>query len=288
MATARFDHFFGRATGGLEPFDYQRRLACGERAGRRDEEWLSRGVECSSRLINVPTGCGKTAAVLLAWLWNRVALERPDWPRRLVYCLPMRTLVEQTRDSIRKWLDALEKAQPASEDLVRLARNSPVVLMGGEEADPTHEPWDLWPEKPAIIVGTQDMLLSRALNRGYGMSRYRWPMHFGLLNNDCLWVMDEVQLMGVGLGTACQLEAFRSGAVGADGIRHFGSEGPTRTDRQPLSATWYLSATASRRLLLSRDWRRGNGDGRPSDDQFRVELSDVEKAATTGELANRR
>ena len=44
------------------------------------------------------------------------------------------------------------------------------------------------------------MLLSRALNRGYGMSRYRWPMHFGLLNNDCLWVMDEVQLMGRGFG----------------------------------------------------------------------------------------
>jgi hypothetical protein len=48
------------------------------------------------------------------------------------------------------------------------------------------------------------MLLSRALNRGYGMSRYRWPMHFGLLNNDCLWVMDEVQLMGSGLTTSLQ------------------------------------------------------------------------------------
>ena len=41
------------------------------------------------------------------------------------------------------------------------------------------------PKRPAILIGTQDMLLSRALNRGYGMSRYRWPMHFGLLNNDC-------------------------------------------------------------------------------------------------------
>jgi hypothetical protein len=53
------------------------------------------------------------------------------------------------------------------------------------------------------------MLLSRALNRGYGMSRYRWPMHFGLLNNDCLWVFDEIQLMGSGLATPAQLEAFR-------------------------------------------------------------------------------
>ena len=47
-----------------------------------------------------------------------------------------------------------------------------------------------------VIVGTQDQLLSRALNRGYSMSRFRWPVHFGLLDNDCLWVMDEIQLMG--------------------------------------------------------------------------------------------
>jgi len=42
-----------------------------------------------------------------------------------------------------------------------------------------------------------DALCAAAINRGYGMSRYRWPMHFGSLNNDCLWVMDETQLMGV-------------------------------------------------------------------------------------------
>ncbi len=59
------------------------------------------------------------------------------------------------------------------------------------------------------MIGTQDMLLSRALNRGYGMSRYRWPIHFGLLNNDCLWVMDETQLMGVGLTTTAQLQGLR-------------------------------------------------------------------------------
>src|SRR3972149_6857789 len=41
------------------------------------------------------------------------------------------------------------------------------------------------------------------------MSRFRWPMHFGLLNNDCLWVLDEIQLMGTGLATSTQLQAFR-------------------------------------------------------------------------------
>lgn len=99
-----FDDFFRiatsrRATEGLAPFDYQRRLACGERPERSDHaKWLSGGVDGRSLLINVPTGCGKTAVVVLAWLWNRVRLQRCDWPRRLVYCLPMRTLVEQTRE----------------------------------------------------------------------------------------------------------------------------------------------------------------------------------------------
>lgn len=33
-------------------------------------------------------------------------------------------------------------------------------------------------------------------NRGYGAPRARCPMDFDLLNHDCLWVMDGVQLMG--------------------------------------------------------------------------------------------
>jgi len=79
-----FDRLFNGATGGHEPFDYQRRLASGDS-----------GTACRSQLTNVPTGLGKTAAFVLAWLWNRVQLQNPKWPRRLVYCWPMRTLTEQ-------------------------------------------------------------------------------------------------------------------------------------------------------------------------------------------------
>jgi CRISPR-associated endonuclease/helicase Cas3 len=69
--------------------------------------------------------------------------------------------------------------------------------MGGEDGGD----WDLYPECEAVLLGTQDMLLSRALNRGYASGRSRWPIEFGLLTNDCLWVMDEVQLFGSGLAT---------------------------------------------------------------------------------------
>ncbi|MFY1645439.1 DEAD/DEAH box helicase, partial [Methanoculleus bourgensis] len=158
-------------------------------------------------VIKIPTGMGKTDAIILGWLWRRRFDPRDEvrlrTPRRLVYCLPMRVLVEQTRDKTKQWLDRLGilAASPGDDNAVTGFAESSMregkriavtVLMGGEE----REWWDIYPERDAIIIGTQDMLISRALNRGYGMNKYRWPTHFGLLNNDCLWVMDEVQLMG--------------------------------------------------------------------------------------------
>ena len=77
--------------------------------------------------------------------------------------------------------------------------------MGGTEAGD----WIAQPERPAVLVGTQDMLLSRALMRGYAASRANWPMEFALLHTDVQWVFDEVQLMGAGRATSAQLEAFR-------------------------------------------------------------------------------
>src|ERR1035441_4122310 len=233
-----FEQFFEAATDHA-PYDYQRRLARGG-AGRA----------CESQLINVPTGLGKTAAVVLAWLWNRAipslnsqpSTINQTWPRRLVYCLPMRTLVEQTRDNVAEWLENLAKAYPDNAELKWLAEHSPVVLMGGEELEQAKREWDLYPERPCILIGTQDMLLSRALNRGYGMSRYRWPMHFALLNNDALWVMDETQLMGVGVETSAQLDGFRRALP------------PVGT-----CATWWMSATLANAQLDTVDHRKPEG-----------------------------
>jgi CRISPR-associated endonuclease/helicase Cas3 len=196
---------FKRATGSY-PYPYQELLA----------------TDLSlPELLDIPTGLGKTAGVVLAWVWRRrFAGEgtRGQTPRRLVYCLPMRVLVEQTRDNAVRWLHRcdllggqvtfdpqgshMQTYQPEFSDPNRITVH---VLMGGED----NGEWDLYPERDMILVGTQDMLLSRALNRGYGMSRYRWPVHFGLFHTDCLWVFDEVQLMGAGLATSAQLEAFR-------------------------------------------------------------------------------
>jgi CRISPR-associated endonuclease/helicase Cas3 len=187
MTISRYEEFFGIASGdGRQPFPWQVALAA---------------QDPLPSLLDIPTGLGKTAGVVLAWAWARYQ-QRVDTPRRLVFCLPMRTLVEQTCDAATAWMQNLGPSfeQPGLQ--------VPVVhrLLGGH----TVATWDLHPEQPAIIIGTQDMLVSRALNRGYGMSPYRWGMHFGLLNNDTLWVYDETQLMGPALPTSAQLHGFRA------------------------------------------------------------------------------
>ena len=109
----------------------------------------------------------------------------------------MRTLVRQTVERLDQYFEALKQK--------RSLEVSVYQLMGGA----VDEGWARWPDKPWVLVGTQDQLLSRALNRGYAMSRFEWPVHFGLLNNDCRWVIDEVQLMGPGLWTTAQLDWMR-------------------------------------------------------------------------------
>lgn len=200
--SASFSAFFQLATG-HPPRPFQERLAL--QAG-----W--------PELLRIPTGAGKTAAVGVAWLWRRLAAGeevRRRTPRRLAYVLPTRVLVEQASGLFRGWIGALGEAGWGSLPEVE-------VLMGGE----LPSRWELHPERDQILVGTQDMILSAALNRSYASNRFRWPIYFGLLNNDTLWVLDEVQLMGPGLPTSAQLDAFR---------RSYGAYGPT--------ASIWMSAT---------------------------------------------
>ena len=189
------------------------------------------------RVLVAPTGSGKTAAVTLGWAAHR--LQMPDQtPRRLVWCLPMRTLVEQTAKVVKKWFDRLA----AFDEENRLPRPEDVhILMGGVE----NRRWLETPEHPAVIVGTQDMLLSRALMRGYASSRTMWPVEFALLHEDAQWVFDEVQLMGAGRATSAQIEAFRRSA--ADQARRQG-----HLEGNPSRSLW-MSATLDQSWLATVD-----------------------------------
>jgi CRISPR-associated endonuclease/helicase Cas3 len=218
-----FERFAGQSTG---PHEWQRELG---------EDDVLR-----TRVIRIPTGMGKTLGVLAAWAWHRLERQDQRWPRRLVWCLPMRVLVEQTEAVVR---DALTREgvlwDSASDHVGKVGVH---VLMGG--ADPGGD-WNLFPEECAILIGTQDMLLSRALNRGYASGRARWPLEFGLLSHDTLWVMDEVQLMDVGLATSAQIQAFHDD----DAPRGF----------RPRN-TWWMSATLQPTWLKTVDTQHRHGD----------------------------
>lgn len=190
-----FAEFFRRAFGGaVAPFAYQQALA--------QRDWPD--------ALIAPTGLGKTAAVVLAWLWKRAT--SPDiTARRLVYCLPMRTLADQTARNVTDWLRRLAPLPADWQAGLPDAACDVHLLMGGED----EPPWYEHPERAAILIGTQDMLISRALMRGYAMGRFRWPVDFALLHNDAQWVFDEVQLMSSGLATSTQLEGFR-GRLGTE------------------------------------------------------------------------
>ncbi len=202
-----FSDWFTRVAGVPEPYPWQRAVGDASR--------------CVDRLLRVPTGFGKTAGTILPWLFRRVVERRRDWPTRLVYCLPMRVLVEQTEREIRTWLERAQLSTPVN------------VLMGGVE----QTRWVAAPEQPQILLGTQDMILSRALMRGYASGRALWPMEYGLIHNDALWVVDEVQLMDVGLATTAQLRAFRR----------------TLPPSERPQATWWMSATLQETWLETVD-----------------------------------
>lgn len=205
-----YQDFFAELASGKTPHNWQTDLAMHSKYGN-----------C---LIRVPTGFGKTLGVLSAWLWQRIKQQDNRWPRRLVWCLPMRVLIEQTADEARSVLEKLGLLWDGASD--HTGKIGVHLLMGGADCGD----WHLYPEECAVLIGTQDMLLSRTMNRGYASPRARWPMEFGLLNHDTLWVMDEVQLMDVGLASSAQLQAFRD------------DDAVLNRSKRPCK-TWWMSAT---------------------------------------------
>jgi CRISPR-associated endonuclease/helicase Cas3 len=174
-----FETFFQVATG-YGPHGYQARIA---RDGLPD-------------VVQAPTGTGKTG-VILAWLWRRLYGPDPGGtPRRLVYALPQRSLVDQVSGETRKWLVNLGLA-----DEVAL-----YVVMGGRGE--TQGDWRENMHQPAIVVGTVDSLVSKSLNRAYGIGRAIFPIDFALVTNGTHWIIDEIQLCPESTTTLRQLAGF--------------------------------------------------------------------------------
>lgn len=167
---------------GSDPYPWQRRLHGAFVGGDVPEA------------VDIPTGLGKTLCVLLFLLaWTR----NPALPRRIVYVVDRRAIVDQTAEAIRAWIDRIAVLPALADEFGRCSAfpsDHPVrlgVLRGGQADDGE---WRIDPARPAVVVGTVDMIGSRILFSGYGDGRARRPMHAGLLGHDSIVMLDEAHL----------------------------------------------------------------------------------------------
>lgn len=185
MQTIDFGTTFTRLTGN-KPFPWQRTLF---------EDWFARGNIPSS--CNIPTGLGKTSVVAI---WLITLAKHPErMPRRLVYVVNRRTVVDQTTIELQRMRECLGDAgliMPLRQlCAIPLQDGNPplaISTLRGQFAD--NREWSSDPARPAVIAGTVDMIGSRLLFSGYGCGFKSRPLHAGFLGQDVLLVHDEAHL----------------------------------------------------------------------------------------------
>ena len=162
------------------------------------------------RVCDLPTGLGKTSVIAI-WLIAlcQEALEgRITLPRRLVYIVNRRTVVDQATTTVKQIRERLlSPNDPDCSEHVETLRGLEAALrllspkespflavstLRGELAD--NEEWKDDPARAAIIVGTIDMIGSKLLFSGYGDSLRSSPRHAGLIGHDSLVIHDEAHL----------------------------------------------------------------------------------------------
>lgn len=146
--------------------------------------------------LDISTGLGKTS-VLAIWIVARAF--NATLPTRLVYVVDRRAVVDQATQEADRLANLLA---PGADGLFAELRamlglgertSLPVSTLRGQHAD--NRGWLADPGMPAIVVGTVDMIGSRLLFEGYGVSRRMRPYHAALLGHDALLVLDEAHLV---------------------------------------------------------------------------------------------
>ncbi|OYV73208.1 MAG: type I-U CRISPR-associated helicase/endonuclease Cas3, partial [Deltaproteobacteria bacterium 21-66-5] len=194
--SAWFDEAFEALTG-FSPMGWQRRLF--------HDHFLRADIPSA---CDLPTGLGKTSVMaiwVLALARQASASRRPELPRRLVYVVNRRTVVDQASSEAVALRTALRAPELGGVlGAIRDALNSlcvdadheasPLAIstLRGQLAD--NAEWRADPARPAIIIGTVDMIGSRLLFSGYGRGFKSRPLHAGFLGQDALLLHDEAHL----------------------------------------------------------------------------------------------
>lgn len=187
MANFSFHQTFELLTG-FSPLPWQQALS---------DRFASGANHIPSR-CDLPTGLGKTSVVAI-WL-IALAKNPGSVPRRLVYVVNRRTVVDQTTEEVEKIRHNLAKPELADfstalKSLCSIDCDCPLAIstLRGQFAD--NREWSADPCRPAVIAGTVDMIGSRLLFSGYGVGFKTKPLHAGFLGQDTLLVHDEAHLV---------------------------------------------------------------------------------------------
>lgn len=155
---------------------------------------------------SLPTGTGKTS-IMAIWLLalaekSSVNSRQNSIPRRLIWVVNRRVVVDQATneaEDIRRRINdqAIVELEPIRSALKKLSGETSGEILGistlrGQFED--NAEWRGDPSRPAVIVGTVDMIGSRLLFSGYGTGFKSKPLHAGFLGQDVLLVHDEAHL----------------------------------------------------------------------------------------------
>lgn len=196
--------------------------------------------------VDIPTGLGKTA-VMAVWLVARAL--GATLPRRLVYVVDRRAVVDQATQEAESLCAWVARERVVAEALKLGERSLPISTLRGQHVD--NRAWLEDPSSPAIVVGTVDMVGSRLLFSGYGVSPKMRPYHAGLISADTLVVLDEAHLVPAFEDLLRQVER---------GTDSFGPKDSSQRALIPPFKLLSLSATgrqtSAKMLTLSDDDRR--------------------------------
>jgi len=233
MKSADFEEYFV-ALHGVAPFPWQRRLA------RHVCE-----VNAWPRVIDLPTGAGKTACIDIALfhlLVSSAAGKPQEAARRVAFVVDRRIIVDEAANRAVRIAARIHEAQggilgEAASILRALSGRTEidiVTLRGGvaREKNLVRDPTTV-----AIVLSTVDQLGSRLLFRGYGVSDFAKSMHAGMFGFDTLLLLDEAHIAEPFRQTLAGVEREQARAATTLGVR------PLRWSQ--LSATPSVSADFS-------------------------------------------
>ena len=196
LDAADFAIFF-RAVHGYSPFPWQQALV--DHLAEHDD-W--------PEVLDLPTGCGKTAALDAAVFHLALRFEAPACAAlRMALVVDRRLVVDDAYGRAKKIGRVLEEpTQVAVEGrpvvaevarrLQRLAGDGerPLMVRRLRGGAPLESDWTRTPMQPTILCSTVDQVGSRLLFRGYGVSHRMKPVHAGLLGKHILILLDEAHL----------------------------------------------------------------------------------------------